>query len=201
MPDFEEIKKLLDDSTMYYLISVGMDSNYSYVNKRYQNVFQNVHGKLVGQHYSVTMHPEDTQICQSVSELAFMNPDMVFPAVIRKHDGHGGYVTTKWEYKAIFGQDSLPLGMFCIGHDITELVQSSSELKDTKESLTKTQYNLAEINYIQSHVVRKPLANIMGLSSLLETMDLTEELGDIVNLINESAKELDQVIKDIAAMK
>jgi hypothetical protein len=201
MPDFEEIKKLLNDSTMYYLISVGMDSNYSYVNKRYQNVFNNIHGSLVGQHYSVTMHPDDTKICESVSELAFMNPGKVFPAIIRKHDGYGGYVTTKWEYKALFDKDNLPDGMFCIGHDITELIQSSSELKDTKESLTKTQYNLAEINYIQSHVVRKPLANIMGLSNLLETMDLNTELGDIVSMITESAKELDQVIKDIAAMK
>jgi len=201
MPDFEEIKKLLDDSAMYYLISVGMDSNYTYVNKRYQNVFQNVHGNLVGQHYSITMHPDDTQVCQSVSELAFLNPGKVFPAVIRKHDGHGGYVTTKWEYKAIFDQNDLPAGMFCMGHDITELIHYSSELKDTKESLTKTQYNLAEINYIQSHVVRKPLANIMGLSILLETMELSPELGSIVNMINESAKELDQVIREIAAMK
>ncbi|MET1054596.1 MAG: PAS domain S-box protein [Pedobacter sp.] len=201
MPDFEEIKQILDDSTMYYLISVGMDSNYSYVNKRYQKIFNNVHGNLVGQHYSVTMHPEDTKICQSVSEQAFMNPGKVFPAVIRKHDGDGGYVTTKWEYKAIFDKNDLPGGMFCIGHDITELVLNSSELKDTKESLTKTQYNLAEINYIQSHVVRKPLANIMGLSNLLESMDITPELGDIIGMINESAKELDQVIRDIAAMK
>lgn len=201
MTDFDEIKKLLDNSAMYYLISVGMDSNYSYVNKRYQNVFSNVHGNLVGQHYSVTMHPEDTQVCQTVSELAFAHPGKAFPAVIRKHDGHGGYVTTKWEYKAIFDSNDLPGGMFCIGHDITELIQSSTELKDTRESLTKTQYNLAEINYIQSHVVRKPLANIMGLSILLETMELTPELENIVDMINKSAKELDQVIREIAAMK
>lgn len=201
MPDFEEIKQLLDDSTMYYLISVGMDSNYSYANKRYQKVFNNVHGNLIGQHYSVTMHPDDTLICQSVSEQAFLHPGQVFPAVIRKHDGHGGYVFTKWEYKAIFDQNNLPAGMFCIGHDITELVLNSTELKDTKESLTKSQYNLAEINYIQSHVVRKPLANIMGLSNLLESMDIAPELGDIIVMINESVKELDQVIRNIAAMK
>lgn len=202
MPDFEETKKLLDDSTMYYLISVGMDSNYSYVNKRYQKIFHNVHGDLVGQHYSVTMHPDDTKICQSVSEKAFGNPDQVFPAVIRKHDGLGGYVTTKWEYKAIFDDNNVPTGMFCIGHDITELILNSSELKDTKESLTKTQDNLAQIYYIQSHVVRKPLANIMGLSILLETMDnITPELKEVIMMINNSANELDEVIRNIAAMQ
>jgi len=201
MPEFEETKKLLDDSTMYYLISVGMDSKYSYVNKRYQKAFNNVHGNLVGQHYSVTMHPDDTAVCQSVSELAFSNPDKVFPAIIRKHDGHGGYVITKWEYKAIFDDHSIPAGMFCVGHDITELILNSTELKDTKESLTKTQYNLAQINYIQSHVVRKPIANIMGLSVLLESMNVSPELKDMIHMINESAKELDQVIRNMAAME
>jgi PAS domain S-box-containing protein len=201
MPDFEETKKLLDDSTMYYLISVGMDSNYTYVNQRYQKVFNNIHGQLVGQHYSVTIHADDLEICSSVSMLAFMNPDKVFPAVIRKHDGKGGYVTTKWEYKAVFDDNGIPAGMFCIGHDITELMQNTHELKNTKASLTKTQYSLAQINYIQSHVVRKPLANIMGLSLVLETMDIRPDLMDLINMINDSAKELDQVIRNMAAME
>jgi hypothetical protein len=201
MPDFEETKKLLDDSTMYYLIGVGMDSNYSYVNKRYQKAFNNVHGNLIGQHYSVTIHADDLEVCKSVSELAFNHPDRVFPAVIRKHDGKGGYVVTKWEYKAVFDDHNVPAGMFCIGHDITELTQNTTELKDTKESLTRTRYSLAQINYIQSHVVRKPIANILGLSVLIETMEVEPELKKMVNMISESAKELDQLIRNMAAME
>jgi hypothetical protein len=195
MPDFEETKKLLDDSTMYYLIGVGMDSNYSYVNKRYQKAFNNVHGNLIGQHYSVTIHADDLEVCKSVSELAFNHP------VIRKHDGKGGYVVTKWEYKAVFDDHNVPAGMFCIGHDITELTQNTTELKDTKESLTRTRYSLAQINYIQSHVVRKPIANILGLSVLIETMEVEPELKKMVNMISESAKELDQLIRNMAAME
>jgi hypothetical protein len=201
MPDFEETKKLLDDSTMYYLIGVGMDSNYSYVNKRYQKAFNNVHGNLIGQHYSVTIHADDLEVCNSVSELAFNHPDKVFPAVIRKHDGKGGYVVTKWEYKAVFDDHNIPAGMFCIGHDITELTQNTTELKDTKESLTRTRYSLAQINYIQSHVVRKPIANILGLSILIETMEVEPELKKMINMISESAKELDQLIRNMAAME
>lgn len=201
MSQFEETKRLLDDSSMYYLITVGMDSNYSYVNKRYQKAFDNVHGDLVGQHYSITMHPDDLEVCQRVSELAFNEPDRVFPAVIRKHDGRGGYVVTEWEYKAMFSDDDQPLGIFCIGHDITEFLQNSSELKDTKASLTRTRYSLSQINYIQSHVVRKPIANIMGLSIVLEQMDVEQDVKDVVNLIHDSAKELDQVIRKMAAME
>jgi light-regulated signal transduction histidine kinase (bacteriophytochrome) len=91
--------------------------------------------------------------------------------------------------------------MFCIGHDITELTQNTTELKDTKESLTRTRYSLAQINYIQSHVVRKPIANILGLSVLIETMEVEPELKKMVNMISESAKELDQLIRNMAAME
>lgn len=195
MQTFEETKKLLSNSTIYYLIAVGMDSNYSYVNARYQRIFEEFYGNLVGQHYSITMHPEDLEICNSVSQKAFSQPDKVFPAIIRKHDGKGGYVITQWEYKAMFNDQNEPAGVFCIGHDITKFMQNSTELKDTRESLTKTQLTLEQINYIQSHVFRKPIANIMGLNLLLKTMEMNPELEKIFNLINESAAELDEVIR------
>ncbi len=177
-----------------------MDSNYSYLNDRYQRVFEKQHGNLVGKHYSVTIHKDDQEICRSVSEQAFRNPDNVFPAILRKHDGKGGYIITQWEYKAMFDQDNSPAGIFCIGHDITEYMQNSIELKSARESLHQTKFTLAQIAYIQSHVVRKPIANIMGLNLLLETMEIEEPLRGIISMINESAKELDSTIKNIATM-
>lgn len=199
MKDFEGTKKLLHNSNLYYLVAVGMDSKYAYVNKRYQKIFKKIHGNLVGQHYSKTMHPDDTEICRIVSEKAFMNPTEVFPATIRKHDGNGGFVITHWEYKAIFDDQQQPAGIFCIGHDITEYTQNSNDLQDVKASLKKTEFTLAQITYIQSHVVRKPIANIMGLSTLIETMDMSPELRTLFNMINVSAKELDELIRNMAA--
>lgn len=199
MDKFEETRKLLDNSNIYYLIAVGMDSHFTYVNKRYQRIFEKTHSNLVGQHYSITMHPEDLDICRSVSELAFNNPGVVYPATIRKHDGKGGYVITQWEYKAIFDASHQPAGMFCMGHDITAFMQNSVELKDVRATLDQTKLTLAQIAYIQSHVVRKPIANIMGLSQILETMDLEPGLQNIIHMMNESAKELDHVIRNMAA--
>jgi len=198
MQNFEETKRLLENSNIYYLIVVGMDSNYSYVNTRYERIFKGLYGTLVGRHYSVTMHADDLEICKAVSEKAFTYPDEVFPAIIRKHDGKDGYVITQWEYKAIFDENNLPAGVFCIGHDITEFMQNSTDLIDIKESLTKTQLTLEQINYIQSHVVRKPIANIMGLSLLLDTMNMDPDIKNIFDRINESAKELDLLIRNMA---
>jgi len=50
-----------------------------------------------------------------------------------------------------------------------------------------------------THVVRAPLARLMGLVHLLELMigELTDEQSNILKHINESAGELDEVIRDI----
>ncbi|RZK71017.1 MAG: hypothetical protein EOO85_20430, partial [Pedobacter sp.] len=75
MQQFDEIKALLDDSGTYYLIAVDMNSNYSYVNRRYSDIFEPIHGNIVGTHYSVTIHPDDQQTCKIVSQMAFTYPN------------------------------------------------------------------------------------------------------------------------------
>ncbi|MCG9898611.1 MAG: hypothetical protein MH132_01285 [Hydrotalea sp.] len=60
--------------------------------------------------------------------------------------------------------------------------------------------NLAKIRNIkqtQSHVVRRPLSNIMGLISLLNMTQLSETQKEILEQLSESSKELDDVIRDI----
>lgn len=200
MQKFEETRKLLENSNTYYLIAVGMDSNYSYLNTRYSKIFEPIHGNLVGKHYSLTMHKDDQDVCKFVSEQAFRNPQEIFPAIIRKHDGKGGYIITQWEYKAMWNEQHEPEGVFCIGHDITQFMQMSTELQNTKESLTRTRLTLEQMAYIQSHVFRKPIANIMGLTLVLESIDLKLDphLSSLIYMISDNAKELDQVIRDMA---
>jgi light-regulated signal transduction histidine kinase (bacteriophytochrome) len=47
----------------------------------------------------------------------------------------------------------------------------------------------------QSHVIRKPLANIMGLVQLLAQEDISDNLKGMMGLLMNSAEELDQMIK------
>jgi len=49
----------------------------------------------------------------------------------------------------------------------------------------------------QSHMIRKPLANIMGLADLLKEENSKEESTAILALLLESAEELDQMIKKL----
>lgn len=201
---FAETIHLLDNSSFYYVITTNMEGVYSYVNKNYLNTFADIHGQIVGQPYYITMHPEDTKVCEEVAAKCLKHPTALFPATIRKHDGKGGYIITQWEYQAMFNDDGSPEGIFCLGYDITtfmkersELQTSQSDLEETKEILERKKQALKEVMFDQSHVIRRPVANIIGLIHILQKMEVDQNLKNIVDMLLISTNELDDVIKRI----
>ncbi len=198
MPNFFlETKNLLEHSNLFYIITANMSGRYSYVNTKYKKVFENDFGELVGQPYAITMHPDDTAICKSVAEKCFRNPEKVFPATIRKHDGKGGYIFTQWEYKAMFKDNGEPEGIFCLGYDITEFQNKNKQLLNALETVDHQQFILKSIAYHQSHNIRRPLANILGLGLVLEHMEIDPNVKNVINLVIQSANELDDAIKQV----
>jgi DNA-binding response OmpR family regulator len=70
------------------------------------------------------------------------------------------------------------------------------ERTDALEAQNKT---LRDIAWTQSHVVRAPLARLMGVVALMELEKPTDsELDELVNIILTSAHELDAIITDIS---
>ena len=58
---------------------------------------------------------------------------------------------------------------------------------------------LREISWMQSHVVRAPVARLMGLLNLIQNYDNSEtEQNEILDHISSSAHELDNIIRDIS---
>ncbi len=56
---------------------------------------------------------------------------------------------------------------------------------------------LAEIAQFQSHNVRRPLANILGLTQLIPTLEDADELRLTIGYLEQSAQSLDEVIQSI----
>jgi hypothetical protein len=191
MNHLSQINQFLKESSFFYTIAIGMDSCYSYVSKNYDRNFDFTNGTLLGRHFSITLHPDDVVICETVGMQCFATPGQLLPATLRKHDGTGGFVTTQWEMQALFNEQGQPEGIFCIGYNITEFV-------DTRIQLDTAHTQLDEIGFMQSHLVRKPLANIMGLTDMIQEEATDERITDLCELLSRSAAELDQVIKDIS---
>ena len=130
-----------------------------------------------------------------MGELCFANPDQSFPATIRKHNGRDGYMVTQWNYRLIT-RNGVPEGIFCIGHDVTEFEAQKQDLKKAHESLDTSKQILNQVAYDQSHVVRRPLANILGLVGILKSMKLGPNLNSIVDMLDDSSTQLDEVVKN-----
>jgi len=77
---------------------------------------------------------------------------------------------------------------------VENLNNSLSKASDMISIKDKT---LEDIAYSQSHLVRRPLANIIGLVEMLENTDEPSSNNSIVEMLKQSAEELDEMIKDI----
>jgi nitrogen-specific signal transduction histidine kinase len=83
------------------------------------------------------------------------------------------------------------LGVGCFARDIT--------VRKENENMIKQQVTtLKEIAWMQSHEVRKPLANIMGLADLLkkQTQETTPD-NQLFVYMEESCNELDSIVKKV----
>lgn len=197
MNNVTETIQLLENSTFYYIVTVAMDSNYSYVNPNYGNSFAYINGNMVGKPYYITMHPDDRKVCEETGAKCFQFPDKSFPATIRKHDGKGGYIVTQWEYRAMFSENGEPEGIFCLGYDITEFAVANQQLKVAQLEVEQKQSLLEQIGWEQSHVIRRPLANIIGLINVLNKMELDQNTANIFTMLAASASQLDEAITSI----
>ncbi|TDH23457.1 PAS domain-containing protein [Segetibacter sp. 3557_3] len=73
----------------------------------------------------------------------------------------------------------------------------NTRLEQAGEIILKKSNALREIAFEQSHPVRMPLTNILGLLSIIETMDMNDEIRSLFGLLNQSATQLDDVIRKI----
>lgn len=57
--------------------------------------------------------------------------------------------------------------------------------------------SLKKVASDQSHLVRAPLANVLGLIALLEQTEITGDSKELLSMLKQSANQLDTVIKNI----
>lgn len=80
-----------------------------------------------------------------------------------------------------------------IGHDVTDRLRYISEIEERN-------HKLQEIAWMQSHVIRAPLARLMGLIDLIRNYQHSEmEKDELLDHVLVSAHALDEIIRDISS--
>jgi PAS domain S-box-containing protein len=112
----------------------------------------------------------------------------IYESIATHRDKKNNLFPVDIRYSVIFyhGKKAL-LG---IAKNISDQINYTNAIKSQNQKLRK-------IGYIQSHLVRGPLARIMGLVDLMIADHNDEQKALMLNYLSESANELDEVIKRI----
>lgn len=82
--------------------------------------------------------------------------------------------------------------------DNEDLILANNRLVRSDQAQREQIRLLSEMMFITSHKIRQPIAHILGLSNLIDTlMDSPEELRRAVNYICQSAQMLDNVTREL----
>lgn len=83
------------------------------------------------------------------------------------------------------------IGVACFGRDISERAQHL-------ESIEKQNSQLREIAWLQSHKMRAPLSNILGLTDLVLNTPEGDEKEELLQMLRQEAMQVDEIILEIA---
>lgn len=91
----------------------------------------------------------------------------------------------------IFDANGKSVGISCFGHDITERENHLRKIRQQNEQLLK-------VAWIQSHKLRVPVAQILGLVSIFRSKELNSPVNvTIIQKLREVAENLDKIVHEV----
>ncbi len=137
------------------------------------------------------IHPDDVPRSVELFKRAQALPGVPLNGQYRSLHKDGSYIWIEGTITNLLRNESVKAYIINY-HDITERVKYLNDIEEQNKKLR-------EIAWIQSHVVRAPLARMMGLVNVLREIDMdSEEFDKWVGYFNATADELDAIVHDIS---
>ncbi len=136
------------------------------------------------------VHPEDAERVKSKVAQVYKNGHGSLQIKYRFRCANGSYKYILDRTYLVTDELGKPLKMIGSMQDITEIQNHIQTIEDHNE-------RLKDIAWTQSHVVRAPLARIMGIIDLLQTDNDIVDQEELLKHILNSATELDGIIRKI----
>ena len=145
-----------------------------------------------------TLHPDDkSNVEKCAAELEEKRQPL--SCIYRlKNLATNEYIWLYDHIKPILDENEKIIELYGSIKNITELKNREQELERTAKDLNNRYNELMQFNYIVSHNLRSPVANILGIMSVLGLPDTSEEEQQTcLEFINTAVQKLDNVIKDL----
>jgi len=143
------------------------------------------------------VHADDRPGVAQLFKEMLHKPAENFLVTCRALHGQGYYIWLECVFTNMLHDENIK-AIVCNFRDIT--AQKNAEMEREKVTLDLVQRNkdLEQFAYIISHNLRAPVANITGLSHLLQhTITEDHEGADVLKALNKSVHHLDEVIADL----
>lgn len=142
------------------------------------------------------IHPDDLGNASDVIKLAIASPGVPLPSQMRILHKHGHYIWIEGTIINLLQNESVKA--FVVNYrDVSERKKAEVERDKFLTDLTHRYNELMQFNYIVSHNLRAPLANVIGLTHLFGLEEEIEAKEKTLGFIKDSALRMDQVIYDL----
>jgi PAS domain S-box-containing protein len=149
--------------------------------------------ELSNDFYKTIIHPDDFQTVQKNIEKIIQSKDrevIEMTLRLRRRDGVYIWVNSR---QMILERNQRDRNCTIVREveDVTELVEITNKLEEKVKQLKI-------VSFKNSHLLRSPVATIIGLVSLIEEQEITSEHNrQIFNFLKETITKLDDIIHDI----
>ncbi len=198
-------RKIIDSSDeLFYVIEhdTAQRGNYRMVyisDKAYD--FSGFTGEQILSHPGLwfsRLHPDDVQHVRDYTSRLYTSTTPLSCIYRINNIATGEFV---WLYdfvKPILNSEGVLVELYGSMKNITELKNREEELEKTSRDLSNRYNELMQFNYIVSHNLRSPVANIMGMVSIFKMPEMTlEDKETCLDHINTAVNRMDYVIKDL----
>ncbi|MHA7128712.1 sensor histidine kinase [Algoriphagus namhaensis] len=189
----------LVDNQSFFILKSDLKGNFTFMNeifrKRYfqddsAQTFKSVKLlQLVGEKY--------VDRCKSVAKKCMKDPEQTQRILLNLSQEKGKALVVQWDVKAILDSKGLPVEILCMGQDVTELFEKKSDLQKLVDIVSNQNQKLVEYTNIVSHNIRSHVANLLGLTNLIDLISDKKEQVDYFTLLKEAIQKLDETIMDL----
>lgn len=194
-PELEKYKEAIEAFSIIAITDVR--GNITYANDNFCELSQFSPKELLGQNHRIInsgYHPKSffKEMWKTIAN------GKSWRGEIKNQAKDGSFYWVDTVIVPMLDQAGKPYEYFSIRIDITERKKQESRLIRYNQLLNQQNEKLKDIKFINSHKLRLPIANILGLSEILEDNEIQADvLKQTINGITESAKLLDNFINEL----
>ncbi|MCB0481139.1 MAG: PAS domain S-box protein [Flavobacteriales bacterium] len=149
----------------------------------------------------LSIHPDDQQTTKKKYD-ALMRSKKPISRIYRLKNAKTGRYRWVQDYGyPVFNRENEIVEIYGSIKDIDELKQNETTLDGLISELTNRNNELTQFNFVVSHNLRSNIANILGVSELIELKDTSiEEKEELLPFISKSVRKLDELVRDLTVI-